>query len=668
LSEARPGDLIDVFEGGDVVTAVILSEEKGRLKIALETGSEIRIPASRVVHVASRGAPIDSRLAREAAARHGAEARSRAEAIDVASLWDLLVDEGGRRSTADVAGLALGRAAPADLSGVLRRLSAEKTWFERKGEKWEARSREEVEETLKRHRALAEKERRRADFLDRARASLGGPADAPPFTALPADALFVRKLVDLAVFADEAPDRKEAVALASELDAAARATAAGAFELLVRLGVFDPDENLDIHRFGLRTDFPSEVEAAALEAATRTTTPATPGRRDLTALECVTIDDPDTTEIDDALSWEGGEGPAGTVGIHIAAPSAFILPGDIVDEEALRRAATYYFPGRRLAMIPKAISEEAASLNPGVLRPALTFLATFDEEGVLLRHEIVPSIIRSARRMSYEEADAALLSGPLRALHLAAARLEGQRVAAGAVVIRAPEIVVKVKEGGRVEVTRIDERGPSRRLVAEMMIFANRLAAEHCRDRGIPAIYRRQPPPEIRLPPIPEGEYDPVAVRALRRSMRRGEAGLTPALHFGLGLEAYLQATSPIRRFQDLAVQRQIEAEMAGRPLPYDTEALARIAATTDEAERAARRAENSADEYWILKFLSGKIGQTVEGVIVAVEPRKTEIELVETLRVVTLAPRPDHKTGARVTLVIDAVRPREGVLKLREA
>ncbi|MBI3449875.1 MAG: RNB domain-containing ribonuclease [Acidobacteria bacterium] len=663
MSDARPGDLIDIFEAGDVVTAVILSEEKGRLKIALETGGEIRIPASRVVHVAARGAPVEPRLALQAAARHGADARSRAEAIDVPSLWDLLVDEGGRHSTADLAGLALGEAAPANASAVLRRLSAEKTWFERKGEKWEARSREEVDDSLNRQRALAEKERRRADFIDRAREALRAGKDAPRFAPGPADALFLRKLVDLAVLADEAPDRKEAVALAVELDSASHATPAGAFDLLVRLGVFDTDENLDIHRFGLRTAFPAEVEAAASVAATR----AVSGRRDLTGLPCVTIDDPETLEIDDALSWEGGAGDSGTVGIHIAAPSAFILPGDIVDEEALRRAATYYFPGRRLAMIPKAISEEAASLNPGAIRPALTFFATFDEEGRLLRHEIVPSIVRSARRMSYEEADAALLSGPLRALHLLADRLERERVAAGAVVIRAPEIVVKVKEGGRVEVTRLDERGPSRRLVAEMMILANRLAAEHCRDRGIPAIYRRQPPPEVRLPPIPEGEYDPVAVRALRRSMRRGEVCLSPALHFGLGLEAYLQATSPIRRFQDLAVQRQIEAQLAGRPLPYDAEALARIAATTDEAERAARRAENSSDEYWILKYLAGRIGETVEGVIVAVETRKTEIELVETLRVVTLAPRPDHRAGTRVKLVIDSVRPREGILKVRE-
>src|SRR5262249_47346801 len=131
--------------------------------------------------------------------------------------------------------------------------------------------------------------------------------------------------------------------------------------------------------------------------------------------------------------------------------------------------------------------------------------------------------------------------------------------------------------------------------------------------------------------------------------------------------EAYLQATSPLRRFQDLAVHRQIEASLAGSPLPYDAEAMARIAATTEEAERAARRAEAGAETYWILKHLAGRMGQEVQATVLAAEPRRTEVELADTLRPASIAPRPDHAPGVRLTLVIEEVRPREGILRLRE-
>jgi len=651
----------------------VLAEEKGRLRVVTERGDEIRIASSRVALVAGSNLSIEPRRAAEAAARHTEQARRLGGEVDIASMWEILVDEGGRHTIEDLAGLAFEIPSAVNASALFRRLSEERTWFERRGEVWEARAREAVAESLKRLHAVAEKARRREDFLVRARQRIASAAPSPASPPDPGDALFLRKLVDLAVHGEAAPDRKEGVALLEELRPGAAATPAAAFEALVRLGVFDPDENLDIHRFGLRTEFPPEVEEEARAAAGAA---ALEGRRDLTALAAFTVDDAETVEIDDALSWEGGE-EGGTVGVHIAAPSAFVRPGDLVDEEAMRRAATYYLPERRLPMIPAAISERAASLAADEVRPALSFLARLDASGRVVASEIVPSIIRSRARLTYEEADDLLAGeagagdrgliaaiGPLQVL---ASSLERERAAAGAVLIRAPEVMVKVRPGGRVTLTRIDERGPSRRLVAELMILANRLAAAFCSERTIPAIYRRQPAPEKPVAPIPEGPYDPVAVRNLRRSLRRGETSLAPAPHFALGLPAYLQATSPLRRFQDLAVQRQIEAHLAGLPLPYDGEAMARIAATTEEAERAARRAEAAADDYWILKYLSEKVGETIEGTIVAVEARRTEVELSETLKAATIPPRPDHLPGKVLKLVIDDARPREGILRLRE-
>jgi exoribonuclease-2 len=252
--------------------------------------------------------------------------------------------------------------------------------------------------------------------------------------------------------------------------------------------------------------------------------------------------------------------------------------------------------------------------------------------------------------------------------------LESGRRSAGAWRIRAPEVEIAVGTDGRVTIRRIDERGPSRRIVSEAMILANAEAAAFCIRNEIPAIYRRQSAavlavasPEEPARDAPDAGYDPVAVRALRRGLRRGETGLSPAPHQGLGLQAYTQMTSPIRRFMDLVIQRQIVATLQGLPVPYDAEMLARIAATAEESERNAREAERGIDEYWILKHYASRPGEEVSGVVVSVEPRRTVIELEDTLYAASLARRPDHRLGDRLRLAIEASRPRASRLTLRE-
>jgi exoribonuclease-2 len=343
-------------------------------------------------------------------------------------------------------------------------------------------------------------------------------------------------------------------------------------------------------------------------------------------------------------------------------------------------------------MIPAPISEDASSLVPNRIRPALSFLSRVDGEGKVVDLEIVQSLIRSRRRLSYGEVDALLGEGEsapamesgasegsrmpgddgrlrddLESLHRIASTLESGRVSAGAVLFRAPEVSVKVSPDGRVLVRRLDERGSGRRLVAEFMILANRLTARFCEERGIAAIYRRQPPPDKTPDSLPEGPYDPVAVRALRKVMRRGGVSPTPDVHFALGVTAYLQITSPLRRYQDLVMQRQLRSWLSGGLPVYESAEMARIAATTESAERAARQAEAATTSYWILKYLGERAGELLEGVIVTVEPRRTVVEICETLSVTPIAHRPDHREGARIWLRIEGSRPREGLLFLTE-
>jgi exoribonuclease-2 len=444
---------------------------------------------------------------------------------------------------------------------------------------------------------------------------------------------------------------------------------AACFRLLRRLGRFaSDDENLEILRYRLRTRFPEEVLDAARAASERSL--ETRGRSDLTHLDVLTIDGAGTREIDDGLSIESLPGGVRRVGVHIADPSAFVLPGDPIDTEALSRGVTHYFPERRIPMLPESISEEAASLLPERDRPALSFLVEIGAGGAVVGQSILRSVIRSRAGLDYDEVDARLADGTgphasaLAELLAAAGLRESARIAGGALALHFPEVEIRVEAGGRIVVERRDSHSSSHRLVAEAMLLAGAAAAAFCSARKLPAIYRRQAPPDRPIPSPPEGADLLASAWSARRSLRRGEIGLEPGSHFGLGLPAYAQVTSPLRRFQDLALHRQIAAALEEKPPPYDAAALQRIAASTERAELDGRRAERAVDRYWLLRHLEAKIGEIVPALVVEDEPRPIVI-LVDTM-IEEPVRGLSAPIGSTVRLRIERVDPRADVLRLR--
>jgi exoribonuclease-2 len=148
-------------------------------------------------------------------------------------------------------------------------------------------------------------------------------------------------------------------------------------------------------------------------------------------------------------------------------------------------------------------------------------------------------------------------------------------------------------------------------------------------------------------------------------SLRRGETGVTPGPHFALGADAYAQATSPLRRYADLANHRQLVAIATARPAPYDEDALAEIAALSGRAERDGRRAERAAVRYWLLAHLRRRVGEAVEGVVVETGAR-TIVQLVETLLEETVPGLEGVEPGDPVSLDVVHANPRADVLRLR--
>jgi exoribonuclease-2 len=339
--------------------------------------------------------------------------------------------------------------------------------------------------------------------------------------------------------------------------------------LLVELGQWSPHHLPSLANSAWQLGF----SAAHLEEADRLVAEAErqqPGdleRLDLTALHTVTIDDDDTADIDDGLSLEW-QGDRPRLWIHVADPGRLIASDSPLDLEARRRGTSLYLARDSLPMFPPQLATGPFSLRSGRRCAAWSLAVELDEEGAIAGQSLHRSWVRPAYRLSYADADELLELAPpqerdLVELHGLLLRRRRWRLARGALLLDQPEGRVRCRDG-RAEL-EIFEPGAARQLVAEAMILAGAAVAAHGKRTALALPYRSQAsstlPGPAELAALPPG---PVRHAALKRCLSRGTLGTTPAPHFSLGLEAYVQATSPIRRYSDLLVQRQLAAQQKG--------------------------------------------------------------------------------------------------------
>ena len=335
------------------------------------------------------------------------------------------------------------------------------------------------------------------------------------------------------------------------LDKARLSPAEAPFRLLVRLGVFQEDEDLDLHRLEVPREFsPRPWPWPGSWPRPRLADPYAAQRRDLTGLAIITIDGERTRDFDDALSLEAvAEG--WRLGIHIADVSAQVLPRTPLDLEAQARGTSIYLPEHRLPMLPEELSEDTVSLLVHQERRALSFLVTLSPDAELKDWEIVPSLIKVQRRLTYHEVDNLLTQDQqLTTLSHLSRRLKERRLARGGYELKLPEVWVTFTPQGETQVVVEDQETLSRQLVAEAMVLANSLAARFLADHGIAALYRGQPGP--REPIRPHADKSLLDLWQDRRRLSRVVMDLTPTPHWGLGRPRYTFATSPIRRYLDL--------------------------------------------------------------------------------------------------------------------
>ena len=403
-----------------------------------------------------------------------------------------------------------------------------------------------------------------------------------------------------------------------------------AHKFLIRCGYWGPHENPWPRRAGARLG-PLEIAAPDL--------PDEP-RRDLTHLQAWAIDDAGNQDPDDAISIDGDR-----LWVHVADVAALVRPDGHIDQAARERSANLYLPERIHTMLPGALTDRLG-LGLAERSPALSFGFCLDN-GELTDIEIVPSWV-CVQRVTYDEIDWRMHEQPFAAINEMTGAYRARRLARGAARIDLSETSVRVV--GDEVVIRPLPKLASRDMVTDAMLMAGEAAARFAQANGIVIPYAMQPSPEeVRQPQGMAEMY------AYRRLFKPSRASLEPEPHFGLGLDLYARATSPLRRYADLVVHQQLRAFMTGRALLSADQILERTAAL-DASSATIRRAERFSNQHWKMVYLSRNPGWQGEAVVVALEERKAVVIVPELALETRIRLSPDYSLDQTLKLAVREV------------
>ncbi len=430
-----------------------------------------------------------------------------------------------------------------------------------------------------------------------------------------------------------------------------------------------------VHAHGIPDEFPAGVlaEVQKLEP------PRLENRADLRDLPLLTIDPVDARDHDDAVHAAPDSDPQNDGGfiVHVAIADVahYVRPGARLDREAQMRGNSVYFPDRVVPMLPERISNDLCSLRELEERPCLAARMVFDKHGNKKSHTFLRGMMRSAAKLSYQEAQAAidgqpsaraapLLDAALKPLWSAYALLAAARDRRAPLDLDLPERKIVLDDQGRVERVTSPERLEAHRLIEEFMIQANVAAAETLEARRAAVVYRVHDAPSkekltalrefldslgLKLPgatTLRAGDFNKVLQRAkslpstdlvnevVLRSQAQAVYAASNLGHFGLNLRRYAHFTSPIRRYADLLVHRSLIRALglgAGALVDEEAARLADIAQAISDAERRAMAAERETNDRLIAAFLAERVGAEFDARISGVTRSGLFVRLRET-------------------------------------
>lgn len=418
-----------------------------------------------------------------------------------------------------------------------------------------------------------------------------------------------------------------------------------------------------IEQFQLPQEFPQEVLAEARRMVDSfDPEKEVPGRLDLRDQTVITIDPADARDFDDAISLTRDDRGHWELGVHIADVAHFVRMGGPLDAEARERANSVYLPDLVIPMLPEVLSNGVCSLQEGEPRLTKSVFITLDSHGAVKKVAMANSVISSTRRLSYEQASAALdgkpgrLSARILTLlhdmdHLARI-IRQRRLRRGMLVLELPDNELVYDDDGRPVDVVPEDTSFSHTIIEMFMVEANEAVARHLHETGIETLRRiHESSPKLtdgslrrlvrsmghelpghathrdlqKLLEAVKGRDEAYPVNlAVLRSMEQAEYSPKKAGHFALASDHYCHFTSPIRRYPDLIVHRQLDRLLEGTDPEavgkmYSLQELEVLGGHCSTNERRAEEAERELKQLHILRLLEKDIGEHYGGIVTGI-------------------------------------------------
>lgn len=442
-------------------------------------------------------------------------------------------------------------------------------------------------------------------------------------------------------------------------------------EILGPRGAPGVDTLAIIRAFNIPDTFDDEVLDEARQQAKAFSEDEIGGRVDLRESLTVTIDPASARDFDDAITLTRDDRGYWSLGVHIADVSHFVGAGTELDRTARRRGTSVYLPDRVIPMLPEVISNSLASLQSGRVRYTVSARLEFNAEGIRTDRSFARSAIRVDRRFSYEEAFEVMKAPDAPHAHVApeisrmlglmlelAMILRRRRFERGALELNMPEVEIDLNDQGQVAGAHLASHDESHQVIEEFMLAANEAVASYLTETHTGFLRRAHADPEPtklfafaefarslgleiekpqsrfelqRILAETTGKPEEYAIHyGLLRSLKQAVYTPEPEGHFALASADYCHFTSPIRRYPDLQVHRQLTALLEGRKPKSEHDELTVLAEHCNRTERRAEAAERELIKVKLLTYLEQHIGELFHAIVIGVEDFGLFCRLVE--------------------------------------
>ena len=434
-----------------------------------------------------------------------------------------------------------------------------------------------------------------------------------------------------------------------------------------------------IRSYDLYEEFPKKVVDYANTMPDEVDKKKYANRRDLTKLNCFTIDGEDSRDLDDAISISKNADGTYKLGVHIADVGEYVTYGSVLDKEAFKRGTSVYFPSLVLPMLPRNLSNGICSLNENENRLALSVFMDIDAQGTVKNYDICESIIQSKKRFTYTivtkilEGDEQAIKenkpfvNDLLTMNELNKILIKMREKRGAIDFDIPEVKITLNDLGDVLNVEKAPRDDSHRLIESFMVAANETIATHYNKIKAPFVYRIHETPDGEkmanfvnlatkmgvkttvnpenvapldlqkiLKQVSEMDCKYMLNKICLRSMKKAKYSPDCIGHFGLASVKYCHFTSPIRRYPDLTIHRIIKAdlrgELTGKFLTEQRQFVLASSMHSSDREQAAEKVERDVDDLYRVFYMTHHVGEEFEGKISGVTNFGVFVELENTV------------------------------------